>query len=202
MSDHEIADRDGLPAFRARGSVVLARGDLERRGSANWSGQRAELVKHLPEHDRGERPIGGVDLTLTQARRQFSMLVVLDPEHPQAHQPSRPGRQVSLDVWEPGGLRDPVLVVAEHNDRWFSARLFRTRFVGPVERAIVGPLAGFSADFLPPETTKGAEAPLVDVSVLRGDRCRSGAGACLDRVFCIASFLIRVADCAHTRCAQ
>src|SRR3954463_1396065 len=39
--------------------------------------------------------------------------------------------------------------------------------------------------FSPPGTTKGAEAPSGDPLVLRVDRCRSGAIACLGRVVAI-----------------
>ena len=79
-----------------RGSFVLARGDLDRRGAATGPASVTERVEHLAEHDRGEGPIGGVDLALAQPRRQLPMRVVLDPEHPQAHQPSRPDGQVSF----------------------------------------------------------------------------------------------------------
>src|SRR5829696_4736416 len=47
MSNDEIADRDGLPACRARGSVAVVRG-----ACPNWSGQLAQPAKDVWECDR------------------------------------------------------------------------------------------------------------------------------------------------------
>src|SRR5215207_11684916 len=95
------------------------------------------------------------------------MLIVFDPEHPQAHQPRRPDGRVSLSFWEPGGLRNALPVVTKHDHRRFGACLL-TVLLGSLRGTVVGRLGRVLGGFFALWNDEGGRSPLVRSAVLAG----------------------------------
>src|SRR3954454_16257794 len=94
------------------------------------------------------------------------MRLVLDPEHPQAHQPRCSGGECRFRFREPGGLRDAMLVVAKDDHRRSRVGLFRSGLVGLLKRAIVGLLGWVLGGFFALRNEEGGRSPLVRSAVL------------------------------------